>query len=67
MDAMARIYREAKENALGRRCLVVDDDTKIMHLVADMLAELGYQVDMAENGSKALQKIRVRPYDMVLD
>ena len=66
MDAMARIYREAKENALGRRCLVVDDDTKIMHLVADMLAELGYQVDMAENGSKALQKIRVRPYDMVL-
>ena len=66
MDGMARIYREAKENALGRRCLVVDDDTKIMHLVADMLAELGYQVDMAENGSKAMQKIRVRPYDIVL-
>ena len=60
MDTVARIYRAAKEDARGSHCLVVDDDTKIM------LAELGYQVDMAENGSKALQKIRVRPYDMVL-
>jgi len=66
MDTVARICRVAKENARGRYCLVVDDDTKIMRLVADMLAELGYQVDMAENGSTALQKIRIRPYDIVL-
>jgi DNA-binding response OmpR family regulator len=66
MDTVARFDREVKKNALGRRCLVVDDDTIIMRLVADMLTELGYQVDMAENGFKALQKIRVRPYDIVL-
>ena len=66
METVAHFNREANNITVGRRCLVVDDDTIVMRLVADLLSELGYQVDMAENGSKALQKIRVCAYDFVL-
>jgi DNA-binding response OmpR family regulator len=65
-DATHRFLHTMKKNANDRRCLVVDDDTNIMRLVADMLTELGFEVDMAENGSKALQKIYDCRYDIVL-
>ena len=66
MDTVVRFSGEAKKNAVDGRCLVVNDNTIVMHLVADMLSELGYQVDIAESGSNALQKIRARIYDIVL-
>jgi DNA-binding response OmpR family regulator len=66
MEQSTGFRRRANKNATPRRCLVVDDDTNIMRLVADMLTELGFEVDMAENGSKALQKTYDCRYDIVL-
>jgi DNA-binding NtrC family response regulator len=66
MEGTSRFQRSVYNNVVGRRCLVVDDDTIIMRLVANMLIELGCHVDMAENGSSALSKITMSRYDVVL-
>jgi CheY-like chemotaxis protein len=44
----------------------VDDDADICHNLADILADLGYQVDTAHNGPAALELVRRRAYDVAL-
>jgi CheY-like chemotaxis protein len=52
----------------GKRVLVVDDEPLIRQLVADFLAEAGYQVDAAANGAEALRVMAHRqPHAVVLD
>lgn len=48
------------------RILVVDDDPDICQNVCDILADLGYQVDSALDGTSALNLIRQRNYDIAL-
>jgi two-component system, OmpR family, response regulator len=51
-----------------KRVLVVDDEPMIRQLVADFLAEAGYQIDTAANGSEALHVMaRQKPDAVVLD
>jgi DNA-binding response OmpR family regulator len=64
-DATAPSPRERRITA-KRSCLVVDDDTIVMRLVANMVRELGYQVDIAEDGSKAMRKASQQRYDIGL-
>jgi DNA-binding response OmpR family regulator len=50
------------------RVLVVEDDTWIAWMVADELADRGYQVRTATNGLEALQRLEEgRPDVIVLD
>ena len=46
--------------------LVVDDDASIRGLLVQELSEAGYQVQEAENGREALDKIRKQKPDLVL-
>jgi DNA-binding response OmpR family regulator len=46
--------------------LVVDDDRDACHNLADILGDLGYQVDIAQDGYAALDLIRHKPYDVAL-
>ena len=48
------------------RILVVDDDPMITQLVTDMLSLDGYRVETVPNGVAALEKVQVRPYDLIL-
>jgi CheY-like chemotaxis protein len=48
------------------RILVVDDDPLIIGLVMDTLTIEGYEVDSAENGVAALEKIRHARFDLIL-
>lgn len=50
----------------GRKILVVDDEPINREVVGDILEDIGLDVDMAENGQEALQKIRQARYDIVL-
>jgi CheY-like chemotaxis protein len=52
----------------GRRpqILVVDDETIIAQLVADILAAEGYDIDTAPNGIVALERIAGKDYDLIL-
>lgn len=52
----------------SRRLIVVDDDRSTADVVAKLLGDRGYQVDVACDGQTALQLISQHPYDLaVLD
>jgi DNA-binding NtrC family response regulator len=48
------------------KILVVDDDPDICRNLSDILADLGYQVDTAQNGLSALELVRRTAYDIAL-
>ncbi len=50
----------------ARSVLLVDDDVDICANMADILSEFGYEVDVAHEGTAALEKVRRRSYDVAL-
>jgi CheY-like chemotaxis protein len=46
--------------------LVVDDEPEIAELTAEVLADDGFEVDTAENGLAALEKLKARRYDLIV-
>jgi CheY-like chemotaxis protein len=46
-----------------KRILVVEDNDDIRDLLVQVLDEEGYEVDCAENGKEALEKLAARPSD----
>ncbi|MBC8001615.1 MAG: response regulator [Opitutaceae bacterium] len=49
-----------------RRILVVDDETMIRDLVTDVLSRSGYEVDTAEDGAIAWDKLQHQHYDLLV-
>jgi DNA-binding NtrC family response regulator len=45
---------------------VVDDDAEMRALLADVLANDGYEVAEAGDGAEAVLALRARPYDVIL-
>ena len=56
----------AERETSGARLLVVDDNKVNRLLLARLLEQLGYRVDLAENGRIALERLRADPPDLVL-
>jgi len=50
----------------GSRVLVVDDDRMNCEVVARLLSDRGYMVDVANDGSEALELIARNPYSLVV-
>ncbi len=48
------------------KILVVDDESLMREFIAESLVSNGYEVDTAENGSKALELLNGETYDLVL-
>lgn len=48
------------------RILVVDDHLEMARLLSDQLTDLGYDPEVAGGGSEALERVRTRPFDLVL-
>jgi len=48
------------------RILVVDDDESVRKVLATILEEEGYAIDMAKNGREAIKKSKVKFYNMAL-
>ena len=46
--------------------LVVDDEVDTCRNLSDILADLGYHVDVAHDGLSALEMVRRRAYDVAL-
>jgi CheY-like chemotaxis protein len=51
---------------MKRRILVVDDDYEIRQALVLLLEREGYAVDLAQDASEALNKLRSSQYDLVL-
>jgi DNA-binding response OmpR family regulator len=50
----------------GRTILVVDDDKSILRTFTRILQKNGYEIDVAETGKEAIEKVDSRHYDLVL-
>jgi len=51
---------------VGKKVLVIDDEEPILHMVREALTEHGYEVDFAQDGETALQRLDQVPYDLTL-
>jgi two-component system chemotaxis response regulator CheY len=58
---------EAMSVDYSMNILIVDDYKTMLRIVRNLLKQLGFEnVDEATDGGTALQKLRDRPYDMVI-
>ena len=48
------------------RILIVDDDPELRENISELLADEGWEVETAEDGEAALQKINEKEYDIAL-
>jgi len=51
---------------LGKRVLVIDDEENLRHYLQMVLGEAGYQVETAQDGKEALEKMQQHAFDLVL-
>ena len=49
-----------------KKILVIDDEPQILYLVGRFLQRLGYDVQTAEGGEVALQRLKSMPFALVL-
>lgn len=49
-----------------KRILVVDDQKEIRDLLSKLFLSYGYEVDTAEDGEIAIEKVRQNPYDLLV-
>ena len=50
----------------GRRVLVVEDDRELAGMLAELLGEEGYQVDVAPDGQRGLHRALTRRHDLLV-
>ncbi len=63
----AHSTQEAAASASGRyRVLVVDDESEVAELLCEILEIEGHEVDVAESGEAALQRLEKSRYDLML-
>lgn len=48
------------------RILIVDDEPALLRIVARVLSTLDAEIDTAENGLRALEKMQATSYDLVI-
>jgi signal transduction histidine kinase/ActR/RegA family two-component response regulator len=49
-----------------KRVLVIDDEIHIAQLMFDVLVQQGARIDLANSGTEALDKIKSKPYDIII-
>ncbi len=67
MESQEKISK--KDNLLNKqneRILVVDDEPLVRKSISKYLEKSGYNIDTAEDGSVAMEKLKKQPYDLVL-
>ena len=68
-DATQELLPEKEENYKGHTILLVEDNELNREIALEILREYGFQVDTAENGAVAVEKVRTSGpgrYDLVL-
>ena len=57
---------EGAQARVSRMILIVDDDSDVRETSADMLTELGYNVQQAESGVQALEMLGKTGFDIMV-
>jgi PleD family two-component response regulator len=63
-DKSAPFY--IKSNFMSAHILVVDDEVDFCSNMADILGDMGYEIDVAHRGAEAIEKATQQPYDLFL-
>lgn len=63
---MRRSTTQSNRPVPGPAALVVDDDTGIRELIGELLESEGYTVEMADDGQRALERLRASQRRMVV-
>ncbi|MFW5872265.1 MAG: PAS domain S-box protein, partial [bacterium] len=59
------ILKEKKSQTFSGKALVVDDEEEIRDILSSYLEELGLDIDTAENGKRALEKLEQENFDIL--
>jgi signal transduction histidine kinase/CheY-like chemotaxis protein len=59
-------FAAASGNGTGHRVLVVEDEPTVARLIADVLEDEGFHVDVLLDGREALERAGREPYDLVI-
>jgi two-component system response regulator AtoC len=54
------------DEMLGRRVLVIDDEENLRHYLQMVLGEAGYNVEIAQDGEEAIEKMQHQAWDIIL-
>lgn len=55
-----------KTSKYDGKALVVDDETDICDIVARYLTDMGFEVEMANDGAAALEKVKGKHFDLII-
>jgi len=61
-----QLYRDNREAFTGKRLLLADHDEEHREMIKSMLKPLGLEIDIAEDGGIAFEKISSGHYDLLL-
>ncbi len=50
----------------GARILLAEDNPINQEVACELLRQIGLEVDVAQNGAEAVEKVKINPYDLVL-
>jgi CheY-like chemotaxis protein len=67
-EAVQRVERPEPPRGRGERILVVDDEEAVRFMLNGTLSAMGYEVDLVENGARALERLEApdAAYDLIL-
>ena len=60
------LYDDILKLSAGKRCLLVEDNVINQKVTSAILRKLGYDVDVAENGSRAVDMVNQYSYTVIL-
>lgn len=63
---MEQQEEQKKEVNIIKRALLMEDDEACQKIMTNYLQKLGYQVDLIDDGIKAIQFIYSTPYDLIM-
>ncbi|BDS12574.1 response regulator [Aureispira anguillae] len=60
-----KVFNDLLSKQIPLNILIVEDDFINQKVIGKVLAKLGYQVDIANNGVEALKQIKQQPYNLI--
>jgi DNA-binding response OmpR family regulator len=64
--SLARTVERSEDAVPGAAVLVVEDEAALGAAVAESLQDAGFAVDRASDGLEALDRVRDKPYDLII-
>jgi len=65
-EKLEEIVNEKKLMTSGMKALIVDDEPGQLSLTTELARSMGFEIETAENGKEALEKLRIAEFDIVL-